>query len=137
MLPLTDNAISGSLSPNHVEEAIQVSALLEKYSQYLKLGDAGGVAALFAEDGEFGDDAPIILGFQAINVRGRRNIEEFFRETFARGGLQLANVAINGNAMRYDVTVGKTVFLCLGLLTEANGLIKTYRVVAVPPASHQ
>ncbi|MBM4444755.1 MAG: hypothetical protein FJ020_05545 [Chloroflexi bacterium] len=113
-----------------------MSALLEKYSQCLKAGDAGGVAALFAEDGGFYDDAPSALGFQAIDVKGRQNIEEFFRETFKRGGLQLANVAINGNAMRYDVTVGKTVLLCLGLLTEAKGLIKTYKVVAVPPASH-
>jgi hypothetical protein len=112
-----------------------LSALLEKYSQYLKAGDAKGVAALFGEDGEFYDDAPTALGFQAINVKGRRNVEEFFRETFKRGGLPLANVAINGNAMRYDVTVGKTVLLCLGLLTEEKGLIKTYRVVAVPPAS--
>lgn len=108
-------------------------ALLEEYSQYLKLGDAGGVAALFAEDGEFYDDAPIALGLQAISVKGRQNIEEFFRETFRRGGLQLTNVAINGNAMRYDVTVGKTVLLCLGVVTEGKGLIRSYRVVAVPP----
>jgi len=110
-----------------------VSTLLEKYSQYLKQGDAGGVAALFAEDGEFYDDAPTALGFQAIDVKGRRNIGEFFRETFKRGGLQLTNVAINGNAMRYDVTIGKTVLLCLGVLTEAKGLIEVYRVVAVSP----
>lgn len=110
-----------------------MSALLEKYSQYLKLGDAGGVAALFAEDAEFYDDAPTALGFRAIHVKGRRNIEEFFRETFNGGGLQLTNVAINGNAMRYDVTLGKTVLPCLGVLTEEKGLMKTYRVVAVSP----
>lgn len=109
-----------------------MSALLEKYSQYLKLGDAGGVAALFPEDGEFYDDAPTALGFQPISVKGRRKIEEFFRETFKSGGLQLANVAINGNAMRYDVTIGKSVLLCLGVVTEGKGLIKRYTVVAVP-----
>lgn len=110
-----------------------MSALLQKYSQYLSLGDAGGVAALFAEDGEFCDDAPIALGFQPISVNGRRKIEQFFRETFKRGGLQLTNVATNGNAMRYDVTVGETVLLCLGVVTERKGLIRTYKVVAVPP----
>ncbi len=112
-------------------------ALLEKYSQYVKLGDAAGVAALFAEDGEFYDDAPSALGLQPISVKGRRSIEEFFRETFKRGGLQVTNVAINGSAMRYDVAVGKTVLLCLGVVKEGNGLIETYRVVAVaPPPRH-
>ena len=106
-------------------------ALLEKYSQYLKAGDAGGMAALFAENGEFYDDAPSKLGLKPISVKGRRNIEGFFRETFKRGGLNATNVAINGNAMRYDVAVGKIVLLCLGVLKEENGLIKEYRVVAV------
>ena len=106
-------------------------ALLEKYSQYLKAGDASGMAALFAENGEFYDDAPSKLGLKPISVKGRKNIEAFFRETFKRGGLNATNVAINGNAMRYDVAVGKIVLLCLGVLKEENDLIKEYRVVAV------
>ena len=105
-------------------------ALLEKYSQYLEAGDASGMAALFAEKGEFYDDAPSKLGLKPISVKGRKNIEAFFRETFKRGGLDAANVAINGNAMRYDVAVGKVLLLCLGVLKEENGLIKEYRVVA-------
>lgn len=108
-----------------------MATLLEKYRQCLKDGDATGVAALFAEDGEFNDDAPTALGLQAIRVEGRRNIENFFRETFKRGGLDVRNVAINGDAMRYDVSVGKAVLLCLGVLKKDNGLIKEYRVVAV------
>jgi hypothetical protein len=108
-----------------------VATILDKYSQCLKAGDAAGMASLFAEDGQFYDDAPSALGLQAISVKGRGEIENFFRETFKRGGLDVANVAINGNAMRYDVAVGKTVLLCLGVLGEENGLIKEYRVVAV------
>jgi len=105
--------------------------LLEKYRQCLKDGDVAGMSALFAEDGEFRDDAPAALGLQSISVSGRRNIEGFFRETFKRGWLDVRNVAINGNAMRYDVHVGKAVLLCLGVLREEDGLIKEYRVVAV------
>lgn len=108
-----------------------MATLLDKYRQGLKDGDAEGVAALFAEDGGFRDDAPTALGLQAITVQGRTNIENFFRETFKRGGLDVRNVAINGNAMRYDVYVGKTVLLCLGVLKEEGGLIKEYNVVAV------
>jgi hypothetical protein len=108
-----------------------VAILLEKYSQYLKKGDACGMAALFTEHGTFYDDAPSKLGLQAISVKGREDIEKFFGETFKRGGLDVRNVAINGNAMRYDVAVGKTVLLCLGVLKEENSLIKEYRVVAV------
>lgn len=108
-----------------------MATLLEKYRQCLKEGDAPGMSALFAEDGKFHDDAPAALGLQAIRVEGRREIENFFRETFKRGGLDVRNVAINGNAMRYDVSVGKTMLLCLGVLKEENGLIKEYRVVAV------
>ena len=106
-------------------------ALLEKNSQYLNAGDGTGMAALFAENGEFYDDAPGKLGLKPISVKGRKNIDAFFRETFKRGGLDATNVAINGDAMRYDVAVGKVVLLCLGVLKEENGLIKEYRVVAV------
>jgi hypothetical protein len=129
--PLTNSRVSASLGLNIKAEEEQVATILEKYSQCLKAGDAAGMATLFAEDGEFYDDAPSALGLQAISVKGRGDIENFFRETFKRGGLDVGKVAINGNAMRYDVAVGKTVLLCLGVLKEENGLIKEYRVVAV------
>lgn len=105
--------------------------LLEKYSQYLKTGDAGGIAALFTEDGEFYDDVPSKLGLQPISVRGRESIEAFFRKMFEQGGLNVTNVAINGNAMRYDVAVGEALLLCLGVVREEDNLIKGYRVTAV------
>jgi hypothetical protein len=105
--------------------------ILETYVQCLKAGDAPGIATLFAEDAEFSDEAPAKVGFGAINVRGRRNIEEFFRQTFKNGGMNVNNIGINGNSMRYDVTVGKIVLLCLGVVTEEKGLIKRYHVIAV------
>jgi len=106
-------------------------SILETYVQCLKAGDALRIAALFAEDGEFYDEAPAKLGFDPIAVNGRRNIEEFYRKTFKHGGMNVSNIGINGNAMRYDVTVGKTVLLCLGVVTEEKGLIRQYRVIAV------
>ena len=105
--------------------------MLDKYSQFLKAGDAGGIAALFAEDAEFHDYAPVKMGLEPISVRGRSSIEDFFRKTFERGGLDVTNVGINGNAMRYDVAVGKTILLCLGVLEEENNLIKKYTVAVV------
>ena len=108
-----------------------MATLLDNYCQYLKKGDASGMADLFTEHGTFYDDAPSKLGLEAIRVKGREAIEKFFAQTFTRGGLDVRNVAINGNAMRYDVAVGKTVLLCLGVLKEEKGLIKEYRVVAV------
>lgn len=104
--------------------------ILETYSQCLMAGDAARIAALFAEDAEFHDEAPAKMGFDPIAVSGRRNIEEFFRQTFKRGGMSVTNIGINGNAMRYDVAVGKTVLLCLGVVEEEKGLIKQYRVIA-------
>lgn len=105
--------------------------ILETYVQYLKAGDAPRIAALFAEDGVFHDEAPAKMGFDPIIVRGHRDIEDFYRKTFKHGGLTVSNVGINGNSMRYDVVVGKMSLLCLGVVTEEKGLIKQYRVIAV------
>lgn len=105
--------------------------ILETYSQCLMAGDAPRIAALFAEDAEFHDEAPAKIGLGAITVKGRRNIEDFFRQTFMNGGMNVNNVGINGNSMRYDVTVGKIVLLCLGVVSDEKGLIKKYRVIAV------
>ncbi len=106
-------------------------SLLHSYSGYLKTGDANGMARLFAQDGEFYDDAPSKLGLQPIAVKGRDQIQTFFEQTFQRGGLSVSNVGINGNAMRYDVEVGNMVLLCLGVMREEDSLIKEYRVIAV------
>ena len=105
--------------------------LLETYSQCLKAGDGARIGALFAEDAEFHDEAPVKVGLDPIAVKGRQNIEEFFRQTFKHGGMNVSNIGINGNAMRYDVAVGKIVLLCLGVVKEEKGLIKQYRVIAV------
>ena len=105
--------------------------LLETYSQCLKAGEYMKIAALFADDAVFHDEAPARIGFDPIVVNGRHNIEEFFRLTFKHGGMNVTNIGINGNAMRYDVVVGKVTLLCLGVLTEQKGLIKQYRVTAV------
>lgn len=105
--------------------------LLETYSQCLKAGDYVKIASLFADDAVFHDDAPAKMGFDPIVVKGREKILEFFKETFKRGGMTVSNVGINGNSMRYDVTVGKIELLCLGVVTEEKGLIRRYRVIAV------
>ena len=106
-------------------------SILETYVQSLKAGDAQRIAALFAEDAVFHDEAPAKMGFDPIIVRGHQNIEEFYRKTFKQGGMNVSNVGINGNSMRYDVVVGKVSLLCLGVVTEQKGLIKQYRVIAV------
>ncbi len=105
--------------------------LLETYSQCLKAGDGVGMGTLFAEDAEFYDEAPAKVGLDPIMVKGRRNIEEFFKQTFKHGGMNVSNIGINGNAMRYDVAVGKIALLCLGVVTVEKGLIKQYQVIAV------
>jgi len=106
-------------------------SILETYIQALKAGDAARIAALFAEDAVFHDEAPAKMGFEPIIVSGHQNIEEFYRKTFKHGGMNVSNVAINGSSMRYDVVVGKISLLCLGVVTEEKGLIKKYHVVAV------
>ncbi|MDM7999352.1 MAG: nuclear transport factor 2 family protein [Dehalococcoidia bacterium] len=106
-------------------------SILATYVQCLKAGNASEIAALFAEDAVFHDEAPAKFGLDPILVKGQKNIESFFRQTFKNGGMKVNNVGINGNAMRYDVTVGKTVLLCLGVAKVENSLIKEYRVIAV------
>jgi hypothetical protein len=113
-----------------VVEVISMN-LLETYSQCLKAGDATRIGALFAQDAGFHDEAPAKLGLDPIIVKGRQNIEEFFKQTFKHGGMNVCNIGIKGNSMRYDVTVGKIVLLCLGVVKEEKGLIKQYQVIAV------
>ena len=104
--------------------------VLERYIGLLQAGDAAGIAALFAQDGVFYDAAPAKLGLEPISVQGRANLEAFFSKTFQSGGMKVGNVAVNNNAVRYDVTVGEFTLLCLGVAYMEDGLIKEYRVVA-------
>lgn len=105
--------------------------LLKRYIECVKAGDASGFAALFTENGEFEDEAPIKLGMHPIKIQGRKNIEEFFRKLFRGGGLEIANVGINGNAMRYDLKLGDKILLCLATAEEEDNLLKKYRVIAI------
>ena len=105
--------------------------LLIRYIECVKAGDASGFAALFTENGEFEDEAPVKLGMHPIKIQGRKNIEEFFRKLFRGGGFEITNVAINGNAMRYDLKHRDSIVLALGVAEEENKLIKKYRVIGV------
>jgi hypothetical protein len=105
--------------------------LLKSYIECIKSGDAGGIAALFAEDAQFNDEAPAKMGMQPINIHGRKNIEAFFSNAFQGGGLDASNIAINGNAIRYDLKFGDQILLCLGVTEVRNNLIRKYKVIAV------
>ena len=104
-------------------------SVLHTYIEILQKGDAAAMTSLFTEDGIFYDEAPVKLGGEVIDLKGRDQVRAFFEQTFARGGLEVSNVAINGSAVRYDVRIGKTMLLALGVVTEENRLIKEYRVV--------
>ncbi len=106
--------------------------LLERYIDYVKMGDGSKLASLFTEDGEFYDDGFTKMGLEAVSLKGRDNLEPFFKGLFAQGGLNVSNVAINGNAMRYDITHEDMVFMALGVIVkEENNLIKEYRVKVI------
>ena len=106
--------------------------LLERYIEYVKMGDGSKLASLFTEDGEFYDDGFTKMGLEPVSLKGRDNLEPFFKGLFAQGGLNVSNVAINGNAMRYDITHEDMVFMALGVVVkEENNLIKEYRVTVV------
>jgi hypothetical protein len=107
-------------------------SLLEAYVAGVREGDADKVAAVFAEDGVFYDEAPTTLGMDAIDLKGREAILANFRALLANGGLVLDDVAFNGRAMRYDVVMGPAMKIrCLGVYTERDGLIARYDVTAV------
>lgn len=105
--------------------------LLKSYAECVKSGDAVGLAALFAEDAQFNDEAPVKIGMQPINIQGRKNMEAFFRNAFQGGGLDVSNVAINGSAIRYDLKFGEQILLCLGVAEVKNNLIQKYRVIGI------
>ncbi len=105
--------------------------LLEQYSQHLKDGDAKKLAALFTEDAVFNDYAPTALDQPPISLKGRKEIEALFEALLANGGLNVINVGVNGNAMRYDIDLGGMVMLALGVMETKGDLIKEYNVTAV------
>jgi len=105
-------------------------SLLQSYIECLKEGNANRMASLFAEDAEFLDYVPVNQGRPPTILRGRDSIEAFFKQTFDRGGLDVSNVAVNGNAMRYDIVVRDRSILALSMMKEESNLIKEYQVVS-------
>jgi len=106
--------------------------LLQIYCECARQGDATKLASLFTEDGEFYDEGFTKVGLEPVNLKGRGNIEAFLKQLFSQGGLNISNVAILGNAMRYDITHEDMVFRALGvIMKEEKGLIKEYRVTVV------
>ena len=105
--------------------------LLKTYTDCLKNGDAEKLASLFTEDAIFNDGGPTKFGQKPINLKGRNKIKDFFKIALARGGFKVFNICINKNAMRYDVKIGDTLFLALGVMKEENNLIKEYIVTVL------
>ncbi len=105
--------------------------LLQTYTDCLKNGDAEKLASIFTEDAIFNDNGPSKFGQRPINLKGRNKIEAFFKRALARGGFKISNININKNAMRYDIQIGETLFLALGVMKEEKNLIKEYNVTVV------
>ena len=103
-------------------------SLLEKYVEYAREGNAEKIASIFSEDADFYDEGPTALGHKTVIIKGRETIRGIFEKIFRAGGLDVSNVSINGNAMRYDVTIGGTKIRALGVMEEENGLISSYRI---------
>lgn len=105
--------------------------LLQTYCECLKTGDVKKLTSLFTEDAIFDDDGPTKFGQKPIFLKGRDKIEALFKMLLARGGLQISNIGINGNAMRYDVKFEDSVVLALGVMKEKDNLIKEYKVTVI------
>lgn len=103
--------------------------ILERYCEYASQGDVEGMMSLFADDAMFYDGGFVKLGQPAIDLKGKNDLRKFFKQTFGEFKINIKNVVINGNAMRYDIDIdGTTVGLALGVMKEENNLIKEYRV---------
>ena len=103
--------------------------ILEAYCDCAGRGDVEGMMALFADDAVFYDGGFVNLGQPAIDLKGKNDIRKFFKQTFGQFKINIKNVVINGNSMRYDIDIdGNTVGLALGVMKEENNLIKEYRV---------
>ncbi len=58
-------------------------SLLQRYVDYLRVGDAGKFASLFTEDAEFYDDGFTKVGLEPVSLKGRDNIEAFIKGLFS------------------------------------------------------
>ena len=103
--------------------------LLEKYCETLKAADVDGFCDLFAEDAVFHDEAPALIGLEPIHLEGREAIRETFSMLIPPEGMDISNIAVYENAMRYDIKTGDVIFPALGVMKKENGRIKEYHVV--------
>jgi hypothetical protein len=88
-----------------------------------------GLTSLFTDDAIFYDGGFVKLGQSPVSLKGKKDIKDFFKQTFSQFKIDIKNVVINGSAMRYDIEIGgSTVGLALGVMKEENNLIKEYRV---------
>lgn len=103
--------------------------ILETYCECAGRGDVECMTSLFADDAIFYDGGFVKLGQPPVSLQGKEAIKDFFKQTFSQFKINIKNVVINGNAMRYDIDIdGSTVGLALGVMKEENNLIKEYRV---------
>jgi len=103
--------------------------ILETYCECARQGDVEGITSLFTDDAILYDGGFVKLGQPPINLKGKKDIKNFFKQTFGKFKIDIKNVVINGSAMRYDIDIeGTTVGLALGVMKEENKLIKEYRV---------
>lgn len=103
--------------------------VLEKYCEFLKAGDVEKFCDLFTEDAIFHDEAPTQIGMDALHLEGKAAIKDTFSIVIPPEGIEIENIAVYGNAMRYDLKNGDVTFLALGVMKDENGLIKEYHVV--------
>ena len=83
-------------------------------------------------DALFNDEAPRAMGMDAIVLKGAAAIRENFSGLLANGGMNIENVCINGNAMRYDIVLSPDFSIrALGVATVENNRIASYEVMAV------
>ncbi len=106
-------------------------SLLQTYIDGLRAGDASLVASIFSEDALFNDEAPVAMGMDPIVLNGRAAIEENFGAMLGGGGLNLADVCILDNVMRYDIVIAEgMVVKALGVATVKDGQVVEYQVRA-------
>lgn len=106
-------------------------AVLETYIEGLRTGDVDKVASVFAENALFDDQAPRAMGMDALVFNNRDAIRQNFSALLANGGLDVQDVCICGNAVRYDIVLGADLIVkALGLAKIENDQIVEYRVSA-------
>ena len=108
-------------------------SILSNYGEVFNKNDAKLFADLFAEDCEFYDTAPTLVGQDAMYVRGKAGIDMIFTMYFTSMRMEAKLVSINDNVMDYDicyVDLPMPPIPCRGtLLEEVDGKIVRYHVV--------